>query len=1473
MKVTHIAAFLFLASAASPQGIITTIAGTDKTFTATGVSGLNYNTAPFGMLSASPSGDVYFVDNSVNRVLKLSGGVLTAVAGNGIRGYSGDGGPALKASLANTYSVAIDTKGNLYLADTANERIRMVNTAGVITTIAGTGVRGISADGAAAIASALADPLGVAVDASGTVYFSENASARVRKFIPGGVITTVAGTGSQGNPVDNVPAISSPLYAPLGIALDMLGNLYIADGLLNVVRKVSASGVITTFAGTGLAAAGGDGGPASRASISYPYGLYADSIGNVFIAEYGSNRIRKVSLNGTITTVAGGSSGFSGDLGPATQAALNFPSGVAGDTTGAIYIADANNGRIRKVDTLGVITTIAGSNSATLIGDGGPARSAFFYAPNTGAIDAAGNIYIADTGNSRIRKIDPTGAITTIAGNGNSGYSGEGSARSATLFFPFALAVDRLSNVYFTDTVNQRIRRVTPGGVIASIAGNGAIGYAGDGGQATQASFVDPQGIAVDALGNVFISDSGNNLIRKIGLDGIIQTVAGNGNPAYSGDGGFGKLASLYNPLGITVDVMGNLYIADNQNHRVRKLTPGGMIVTIAGNGFAASSGDGGLAIGASLNFPNGVAVDSFGSVYISETSRIRKVDAAGFITTVAGNGDSTFYGDGGPATAAAMLPGGLFLGQDGSLYIIDTFNNRLRKVLATPPAFTAGPSTLTFTGVRGSTPPPSQDITITSGVPGLAFTATATSPWIHLSANAGVAPATLQISVDAAAVPAGQSSGTVSIQVPGARPSAALISVASNFTAPNAPQLGLDAPTISFDLFRTSSPGHGRLGIQNLGGGTLNFTLVATTNNGAGWLSVTADSSSATPIQPASLTVSADPAGLDVGTYTGSIVVQDAATSLTQTALVILTVNDAKPKLLVNQTGLAFTTLTSGGAPLPRSFRISNGGTGPMAWTAQATTLGNASNWLKISAAAGTVATPQVDISTVDVTVDPSGLPPSDYFGQIQIGVPGTDQSALLAVLFRVLPAGNVIQPDMLPAALAFAGNGPEALGSEDVLIANRTSAPINFVSASGTSDGQNWLRYTPASGTVLPGVYARITVQPDLSKLGGTSASGFINFAFSDGSLQRIQIFAGTGGATLSEPRKGARLARCTNDGIAVTPVNNQNSFSGRFGDPLDLAFLVTACGSKVVGSAGSVRVGFDNGDTGLDLRDEGAAGWRTNWTPKKGAAGRYNIFVTVGTSSQGVSILNQFRFPVDLQSGGRAPFVFSGGIKNAASGVNNTPIAPGTLISIYGQLLSDSGAVDAGQLPLPRALNGARILLGNKELPIRFSSQGQLNLQVPYDLPADQPVQLTVYHGDAIMTPEPFTVAKAQPGIFAADASGVGQGSIVDGNGMLVAPGNPATAGDQVTIFATGLGQVTPAVPEGSPAPDPPPATVLTPLVTIGGVTATVVSSTLTPAEVGRYQVSVRIPDGVAPGDQVPVVITMAGQSSPPVTISVQ
>lgn len=687
------AVFLCLNLAFAQQYSISTVAGGAPPATPTSATGISIGSP--NRVATDAAGNLYF--SGGNSVFKVSKGTMTLVAGNSRAGFSGDGGPAVNAELNSPQGITIDKASNIYIADSLNNRVRIVTPDGNINTFAGNGAVGqprFVGDNGPATQANLHFPGGLAVDSSGNLYIADTADNSIREVTTDGLIHTIAGNGFAGYTGDAALAIDSTVNHPQDVTVDSAGNIYIADTGNSLIRKITTdgninyiAGSVSTSSGISIANAGysGDNGVATSAGLIEPYGVAVDPAGNVYIAERADGRVRQINTKGYMYTIVGnGTLGFAGDGGKGTSAELNAPLSVALDPSGNLYISDSLNNRVRAVAGAGSgnITTVAGNGGFSYSGDGGPGTHAQFNGPRAVATDAAGNLYIADTVNNVVRKVTTGGTVSTIAGNGTAGFGGDnGAGTSAQLNQPVGVAVDSSGNVYIADTANSRVRKLS-GGTITTVAGNGTPGYGGDGGAATSAMLNSPAGLAVDSKGNLYIADSNNSAIRMVTPGGTITTVAGNGRQGYSGDNGAAVTAQLNYPLGVAVDAAGNLYITDQLNKVVR-LVSNGIISTIAGNGLPGYSGDGGPAQNAQIGIPYGIAVDAGGGIYVSDgSSVVRKFFLGGPIVTIAGNGTAGYSGDGGTAISAMLnQPSGVAADAQGHVYIADTGNNAVRQL------------------------------------------------------------------------------------------------------------------------------------------------------------------------------------------------------------------------------------------------------------------------------------------------------------------------------------------------------------------------------------------------------------------------------------------------------------------------------------------------------------------------------------------------------------------------------------------------------------------------------------------------------------------------------------------------------------------------------------------------------------------------------------------------------------------------
>jgi len=547
-------------------------------------------------------------------------GIISTIAGTGDAGDTGDNGAATLARLNEPRGVFINSSGSIYIADTKNHKIRWINASGKIRPIAGTGTSGDAGDGGDALSALLNEPSGIFKDATG-IYIADTKNHKIRKVDTSGDISTFAGTGTPGDADDGV---TDPLLAllnePRGVFKDGT-DLYIADTKNHKIRKVDASGIISTIAGTGDAGNTGDGAAATSARLNEPNNMVFFS-GELYIADTKNHIIRKVDTSGDISTIVGG--GVLGDGGFARLARLNEPNGIFKDDTD-LYIADTRNHRIRKIDLLtNIITTIAGTGEAGSTGDGGAATSARLNEPRSVFVAPSGNLYIADTKNHKIRRVNTSGTISTFAGTGSSGDGSDFSysATSVALDEPYDVMIEG-NYLYIADTKNHKIRRMNASGWIWTIAGTGSAGDSGDGGAATSAKLDEPRAVSMDMSGNLYIADTKNDKIRKVDTSGDIWTVAGTGDDGDIGDGDLAINARFKEPVSVFVDRNSNIFIVDRGARRIRVVNAGDeKIYHLAGTGDSDDTAD--LpAVLAKFKDPAGITMaTSYGGsqIFISDT-------------------------------------------------------------------------------------------------------------------------------------------------------------------------------------------------------------------------------------------------------------------------------------------------------------------------------------------------------------------------------------------------------------------------------------------------------------------------------------------------------------------------------------------------------------------------------------------------------------------------------------------------------------------------------------------------------------------------------------------------------------------------------------------------------------------------------------------------------------------------------------
>ncbi len=650
------------------QGTISTIAGTDAPFLSPQAT--QAALAQTYGVAVAPDGTLY-VSDTLNHIVASASpqGVLQVLIGTGKAGYSGDGGPGTAAQLNGPTHLVLDSKGNLYINDIGNKCIRKFNN-GVVTTVA-KAPNGIT---------------GMAVDATGVLYvatFGDPGVLRppnpvVAKLVGSELQVIAGGSLGIGGPGD--PSGGFPFFFISSICVGPDSTIYVAD--INAVWAFREGNTVSLAAGGSPFGSPDDGISASAAKVQSAAGMQIDAQGNLLLSIPDESRVRIVKArDGSIFTIAGvyQKTGFSGDGGPAQSAWLTSPAGLALDAAGNIFIADGP--RVRRVAGETISTAAGNGHQPFFGGDGQAATSAFLNFPSSVAMNSQGSLFIADQGNNRIRRVAADGNISTFAGTGAIAFRGDGGpADAAALSTPSALAIDRTGNVFVADESNKRIRRIEPNGPVTTFAGNGSDTYSPDGTATAQSALGYVVSLAADANGNIYAVETSQHRVRKISADGTISTIAGNGQMSYSGDGGPATNAGM-DPQGIAVDSAGVLYVADTANNRIRKVE-GGTVTTFAGNGYSGFLGDGGPATSASLSQPLSLALDATGNLFVCIYGGVRKINPAGIISTIAGTGVAGFFGDGGPAIKAQIRCLGMTVDNLGNLIIADAGNNRVRKVV-----------------------------------------------------------------------------------------------------------------------------------------------------------------------------------------------------------------------------------------------------------------------------------------------------------------------------------------------------------------------------------------------------------------------------------------------------------------------------------------------------------------------------------------------------------------------------------------------------------------------------------------------------------------------------------------------------------------------------------------------------------------------------------------------------------------------
>jgi sugar lactone lactonase YvrE len=742
----------------------------------------------YGLLIDKLTGRLLFNDEFL--VLRLEpDDTLLALAGAGPiltpqPQLAGTAAPAsFPASFLNPAvfrGMAQDATGALYLSDADGQRVYRVALDGTVTTFAGGGIQppGPQSDGGPATGAQLASPRGLVFDSKGNLDIAEVFCNCIRQVTPEGIISTLY-TAPPSSTLGRLPNIE-------GLTIDAQDNLYFTEWFGNVVVKVAADGSqATTIAGTGTPGFSGDAGPATAAELNAPSGVTLDEAGNIYIADTQNHRIRMIAPDGIITTIAGaGMCGFSGDGGPALSAQLCQPAQTLFDSSGSLLIADYGNQRVRKMTLGGTIATIAGSGNQDpnlfypgSSGNGGPEIHATFALLGGIAFDSAGNLYVSDTFGSNIRQIAADGTVSTFAGTGQPGYSGDGgTATQADIYYPGPLSVGPDGALYVT-TQDSRIRKIAPDGIISLVAGTGTgTGLNrdnGDGGPAVDATLNEPGGVAFDEHGNIYIADTSNARVRKIDSNGIIATVAGPGQQG----------VDYYNA--VAVDPRGNLYVAwthalpASVYSTVNRVNADGSLTPVAGSGQpcmgAETFTDGVPALKAQLCAVVGLSVDRDGLLNLSEGvySLVLRLNADGTIQRLAGNTAASNIGDGGPALEASLSggegwsPGPVAFDPAGNLYFPEPGDNLIREVTRTPYELQVSPAQIDMSGSTAQTRMIAVSANFAEPFPySVQVSANGGTSWLTANRVTGLTGESIKVSINPAGLAPGTYQGIVSIVV-----------------------------------------------------------------------------------------------------------------------------------------------------------------------------------------------------------------------------------------------------------------------------------------------------------------------------------------------------------------------------------------------------------------------------------------------------------------------------------------------------------------------------------------------------------------------------------------------------------------------------------------------------------------------------------------------------------------------------------
>ncbi len=782
----------------------------------------------------------------------------------------------------------------------------------------------------------------------------------------------------------------------------------------------------------------------------------------------------------------------------------------------------------------------------------------------------------------------------------------------------------------------------------------------------------------------------------------------------------------------------------------------------------------------------------------------------------------------------------------DGAVYLMPT---------ATPGVFAA--DTPIVTNTSGST--------FTAGVSGQGLVTTPTS---------GTLPTVLHTSVDASTSAPGTYTGTLTLNIPDANPATRTLTVSYTVSAPEPPQVMTQAPDLTFSVSATAPTASRQAVASNLGSGTINFSATSDQS----WIQVSPSTGATTLLGAAPIGIALDLTGFAPGTYHGHVTVSSSTNSVTLP--VNVSVSGQTTGIALSQTGLTFNAAAGAPAPPPQGFVVLDTGVEPFTFQVSTSTT-SGGGWLSATPANGSTDT----APGVQVSVNATGLAAGTYYGQVQV-VSAANPEQSLTVVLNVAASGALIRPSVLPSGLIFtaAANGSNP-ASQTISIQNPTANAINFVSTPIYTSGVNFFAYDPPLGTIAPGQTQTITVTATpvtiTRSLGAGVYRGQLNLGFVGyDSIQPVDVLLVVAPAAVPAAKKphsktATTSQACTPSKLLPVFTILGSNFSVSAGFPAAIQMsVVDDCANFV--TSGSVLTTFSNGDPAISLKSLGGGSWAATWVPRNPTGNAVITGSATKTVSNALMLTGSVQIMGNAQANTQTPIVASGGVVNAASFAKDSPVPPGALIAIFGSSLADQQS-SANVLPLPDQLGTTSVTIDGANVPLLYSSDGQVNGVVPFALQQNVTHLLVVTKGNAISVPEPVTIASAQPAVFTVDGSGTGQGVVLgflNGGAQVLADStNPVSAGQYIVMYATGLGAVTPPVTDGVAGPSSPLSTVADPIsLTIGGVKATITYAGLAPGFASLYQLDAIVPV-VTPGNSVPLVITVDGQDSPPVTIAVK